>query len=331
MTNRIFGRVAAMVAGLIAAFQPVVASAQQAQPYPVQTLRIIVPFGASSGPDPAARRIGERLAEQMGISVVIENREGAGGQIAAQAIISAPPNGSVIGLFAIPPFTSIPFMQKKPTYDPDTQFTHIARVISTPLMIVASKQAPFTNFEQMQDYAKKNPGKLSYATSGTGAASFLSMETVKLALGLDILAVPYKSTGQQMTDTIAGVVALNVVSVAGGVGQVQAGNVRAIAVGSEKRNALMPDVPTIAEASGRPDLEAVVSYGFVGPRGMPEAVVNRLSAEISKAMTTQQLTGLVASMGADAAFLPPAPFGDWVRRSVANSKQVIQTLKLVTE
>lgn len=300
-------------------------------PYPAQALRIIVPFGANSGPDPVARRIGERLAEQLGISVVIENKEGAGGQIGAQAIASATPNGAVIGLTASPPFASVPYFQKKPSYDPDAQFTHIARVLTTPLMIVSSKHAPFTNFAEMQDYAKKNPGKLRYATSGVGSASFLAMETVKLAVGMDVEYVPYKSNGQQMIDTISGVVQLNVVSVAGAFPQVKSGNVRAIAVGSERRIALMPDVPTIAEATGKSELDAQVVYGFVGPKGMPPALVDRLSEEIRKAMASPQVLSMFESMGAEAAHQPPAEFAETIRKSVANSKRVIQSLKIPLE
>lgn len=329
-SSSIFGiiTVAVVVTGAFAV-APQSAKAQTA--YPAQSLRIIVPFGASSGPDPVARRIGERLAEQLRIPVVIENKEGAGGQVGALAIATAPPNGSVIGLIASPPFSSVPYFHKTPSYDPVGQFTPIARVLTTPLMIVGNKNAPFTNFSEMREYAKKNPGKLNYATSGTGSASFLSMEGVKLAMGMDITSVPYKSTGQQMTDVIAGVVQLNVVSVAGGFPQVKAGNVRAIAVGSAKRNPLMPSVPTIAEASGRPELDATVVYGFVGPRGMPEAIVNQLSAEIAQAIASPQIVSMIESMGADSAYQAPAEFGETIRKSVVNSKEVIQALKLPLE
>lgn len=303
-------------------------SAYAADAYPVSTLRIIVPFGASSGPDPVARVIGERLAEQMGINVIVENREGAGGQVGALAAAAAPANGSVILIVASPPFASTPFLQKKPAYDPVTQFTPIARALTTPLMLIGSKLAPFTTFDEMREYAKRNPGKLNYASSGTGTGSHLAMEQVKLAAGLDIAFVPYKNTGQQMTDLIGGQVQLNVPSVAGAISQVKAGNVRALAVGSAKRSPLMPEVPTFAEATGQADMEAVVWYGFLGPRGMPDAVVARLSSEISKALASPKMVALIESMGAEYAYQPPGEFVETVRRGVADARRMIEHLKI---
>lgn len=303
--------------------------ARGAEPYPVSTLKIVVPFGPSSGPDPVGRKIGERLAEQMGISVIVENREGAGGRLAAQAVASAPADGSTILIVASPPFASAPSLQKKPAYDPVAGFTPIARVLTTPLMLISSKHAPFTTFQEMREYAKRNPGKLNYASSGTGSGSHLSMEALKLAAGgLDIVFIPYKSTGQQMTDVIGGQVYLNVPSVAGGYSQVQGGNVRALAVGSLKRSKLMPDVPTFAEASGKPDLEAVVWYGFLGPKGMPEAVVNRLSQEIKKAIASPQMAAQIDSMGAEAAYQGPVEFAQTVQRGVKDARALIEHLKI---
>lgn len=320
----------ALVAGVLAVqFLPGQVQAQSA--YPAQNLRIIVPFGPGSGPDPLARRLAERLVEQLGIPVVVETREGAGGQVGAQAIAAAPANGSAIGVVASPPFTSVPNFQKRPAYDPEAQFTHIARLMTTPLMIVGSNRAAFTNFAEMQDYAKKNPGKLTYATSGSGSASFLSMETVKLAAGVNVLAVPYKSNAQQMTDTIAGIVDMNVVSLAGSLQQVRSNSVRALAVGSEKRSPTLPNVPTLAEVTGKADLDAVVAYGVIGPRGIPEPLVTRLAAEMSKALETPQMVQFAESSGAVIGFQGPAAWGNSVRKSVLNARQVIQTLNLPLE
>lgn len=322
-------RCATALGCLWAAFTLASLPALAAEPYPVSTLRIVVPFGASSGPDPVGRRIGERLAEQMGITVVVENREGVGGRLGALHVANAPADGSVILIVASPPFASAPYMQKKPAYDPVVQFTPIARVLTTPLMLVSYKQAPFANYEEMRDYAKRNPGLLNYASSGIGTGSHLSMESLKLASGnLDITFVPYKSTGQQMTDVIGGQVQLNMPSVAGGYPQVKAGNVRALAVGSARRSALMPEVPTFAEASGQAGLEAVVWYGFFGPRGMPEAVVSRLSAEIGKAVATPQMTALIEAMGAEPAYQPNAEFALTLARGVVDARKLIEFLKI---
>jgi tripartite-type tricarboxylate transporter receptor subunit TctC len=302
-----------------------------ADTYPVNSLRIIVPFGNSSGLDPIARRIGERLGEQMNIKVTVENREGASGQVGVMAAVAAPPDGSTIVLVVNPPFAALPYMRKKPPYEPLVDLTPIARVVITPLMLIASNLSPFKTFDEMEQVAKKNPGKLNYGSSGVGTASHLKMEQLKLLKALDIKFVPYKSTGQQMTDTIGGQIELSMPSVAGGVGQVQAGLVQALAVGSSKRIPLLPKVPTLAEATGQANFEAVVWYGFMGPKGMPAPIVARLAAEIEKALESPAMVKIAESMGADRAFLGPVPFTDMLRKDAENTRDLIQKLNISDE
>lgn len=311
----------------IAAWAP--AAVRAAEPYPVPTLRILVPFGSSSASDPVARKLAELLAAQMEITTVVENREGGSGLLASLAVANAPPNGGTILMVAGPsPFASVPLLQKKAAYDPETQFMPIARVMTSGLILVGSKHAPFATFAELRDQARRNPGKFSYASSGVGSASHLGMEALKLAAGIDIKFVPYKNTGQQMTDVIGGQIELNFPSFPGGYPQVKAGTVRALAVGTLKRSPLLPDVPTFAEVSGQPDLEAAVWYGIVGPRGLPPAVVSRLSAEIGKAMSSPQLTSLIESMGADPSYMGHEEFAANFKRSVGGVRKLVETLKI---
>lgn len=303
-------------------------SAHAADSYPVSTLRIIVPFGVSSASDPVARRLGDLLSKQMDITVVVENREGGSGLLGSMLVANSPPNGSIVIMVANPPFAAVPLLQKKPAYDPEAQFTPIARVMTSALMVVGSKHAPFKTFDEMREYAKRNPGKLNYASSGTGSASHLNMEALKLATGLEATFVPYKNTGQQMTDVIGGQIQLNVPSLPGGYPQVKAGNVIGLAVGSLKRSALMPEVPTFAEVSGQPGLEAVVWYGIMGPRGMPPAVVSRLSAEIGKAVANPQLIALIESIGAEPHYQPSEEFSLGIKRGIASARKLIDYLKI---
>lgn len=308
------------------------AIAAVAQPsYPARSLRIIVPFGASSGLDPVARRIGERLAEQMGIPVVVENREGASGQVGVSAAVAAPADGSTIVLVVNPPFAALPYMRKKAPYDPLTDLTPIARVTNTPLMLIASNSAPFKTFAEMEHAAKEQPGKFSYGSAGIGTASHLKMEQFKLAKGLDIRFVPYKSTGQQMTDTISGQLHLSMPSLSGGLPQVKAGRVRALAIGSSRRSPLLPDVPTMAEASGQPNYEAVVWYGFMGPKGLPEPLVTRLAQEIEKALSAPSLAQTAETLGAERAFLGPVAFREMLRKDVEETRLLVQRLKLAID
>lgn len=300
----------------------------QAQTYPPNSLRIIVPFGSSSGLDPVARRIGERLAEQMHIPVVVENREGASGQVGVMAAVSAPPDGRTIVLVVNPPFAALPYMRRKPAYDPLTDLVPIARVVNTPLMLIASTHAPFKTFEEMEQAARAQPGKFNYGSAGAGTASHLKMEQFKLAKNLNIGFVPYKSTGQQMTDTIGGQLDLSMPSLAGGLPQVQAGRVRALAIGSLKRNPLLPAVPTFAEGTGQPDFEAVVWYGFMGPKGMPAQFVNILAAEIEKALDTPAMAKTAETLGAERAFMGPVAFGEMLRKDAESTRILIQRLNL---
>ena len=304
------------------------AGSVHADAYPVKTLRIIVPFGGSSGLDPVARQIGERLAEQMGISVVVENREGASGQIGVVAAIASPPNGGTIVLVVNPPFAALPYMRAKPAYDPLADLTPIARVITTPLMLVSSNSSPFKTFGEMEQAAKKEPGRFSYGSAGVGTASHLKMEQLKLVMGLDLKFVPYKSTGQQMTDVIGGQIDLSMPSLSGGLPQVQTGRVRALAVGSSKRSALLPAVPTLGEATGQADFEAVVWYGFMGPKGMPASVVATLAAEIEKALASPSMAKLAESLGAERAFQGPVEFSTMLRADAESTRELIKALKV---
>lgn len=308
-----------------------VAPSLHADTYPAKSLRIIVPFGASSGLDPIARRIGERLAEQMNIPVIVENREGASGQVGVMAAVAAPADGSTIVLVVNPPFAALPYMRKKPAYDPLADLTPIARVVNTPLMLIASNHAPFKTFEEMVQEAKKRPGKLNYGSAGAGTASHLKMEQVKLLKGLNIVFVPYKSTGQQMTDTIGGQIDLSLPSLAGGLPMVQGGQVRALAIGSSKRSSLLPGVPTIAEATGQANLEAVVWYGFMAPKGTPAPIVDKLAAEIEKALDTPEMAKTAETIGAERAFLGPVNFAAMLRKDAEETRGLIQQLKLMLE
>lgn len=321
-------RFSPLLGSLFAALALVGVPTHAAEPYPLSTLKIVVPFGASSASDPVARKLADILSRQMQITTVVENREGAGGLVAALAVATASPNGSTVILVANPPFASVPLLQKKRAYDPQTQFTPIARLMTSALVLVGSQHAPFRTFEEMREYARRNPGRLNYASSGTGSASHLYTEALKLATGLDMTFVPYKNTGQQMTDVISGQIQLNVPSLPGGYPHVKAGNVNALAVGSLKRNPLMPDVPTFAEVSGQPNLEAVVWYGILGPRGMPPAVVQRLSSEIAKALESPQMIAQIESIGAEPSYQSPEVFAESIKRGVEDAVKLIDHLKI---
>lgn len=303
-----------------------ISSAYGADAYPNKPVRMIVPFGANSGLDPVARALAERLTAQTGTTFFVENREGAGGTVGVRAGASAPADGYTITMIVHPPFAASPYLQRKMPYDPLKDFAPIARVSTTPLILIASNSAPFKTFAEMISYAKQNPGKLNSASSGIGTASHLYMEQMKLAKDLKITVVPYKSTGQQMTDTIGGQVQLSMPSLIGGMPQVTAGNVRLLGIGSAKRHPTLPNIPTFAEGIEQPGFEAVVWYGFVGPRGMPEAAIAKINAEMAIALASPQVTKVLQGAGSESAHNSPAEFAALLNSSAESAQRIIKEL-----
>lgn len=304
------------------------AMSHAADAYPNKPVRMIVPFGASSGLDPVARALAERLTAQTGQSFIVENREGAGGTVGVKAGASAAPDGYTITMIVHPPFAAAPYLQRKLPYDPINDFVPITRVSTTPLILIANNDAPFKTMAEMVSYARANPGKLNYASSGIGTASHLYMEQVKLAQNLKITFIPYKSTGQQMTDTIGGQVHLSLPSLIGGMPQVQGGKVRLLAVGTAQRHPNIPNTPTFAEGFNQPGFEAVVWYGFVGPKGMPEAAVAKLNAEFGIALNSPQVTKVLTDSGAEKAPSTPAEFAAMINSGATNAQRIIKELKI---
>lgn len=302
-------------------------SALAAENYPSRTVRIIVPFGVS-GLDTVARAFAERLTAQTGVGFVVENREGAGGAIGTTYAAAAAPDGYSILMTAHPSFAMFPYLKLKPPYDPIRDFVPIARVSTTPLVLIASNTAPFTNFNEMVAYARQNPDKLNYAGSGIGTASHLFMEQIKMALSLRITFIPYSTSGQQMTDTIGGQVQMSLPAAVAGLPQAAAGKVRLLAVGSGKRNPNYPNVPTFAEGMGQPGYEGTVWYGFLGPRGMPAAFAEKLNSELAKAMVSPQITKVMQGAGLEPAFTTTAEFATVIEQSAAASRGVIRDLKI---
>jgi tripartite-type tricarboxylate transporter receptor subunit TctC len=305
---------------------PLMSSAWAQGHYPSRPLRLIVPFGAGSGLDVVGRSFAECLSEQMKVPVVVENREGAGGTIGTVAVARAASDGYTIVLTAHAPFGVAPFLQAGTTYDPIADFAPITKVALIPMLLVSSNSAPFKNFQEMVALAKANPGKLDYASSGVGTPSQLSVEMIKHELGLDIIAVPYKSTGQAMTDTIGGQVPLYMPSFPAALPHLKSGRVRGLAIGSPKRSSMMPDIPTLAEVLKKPGVDASVWYGFLAPKGTPPEVINRLHGEIAKAAQTPHVTEMLSKLGAESALLGPAEFAVQIKGDTERSRILLQIL-----
>ena len=270
----------------------------QSGAFPNRPLKIIVPYSAGTGSDVLARTIGHNISEKTGQPVVIENRDGGGSLIGTMAAAKSAPDGYTL-LIAANPFIIVPSQNAKPQYDPLKDFVPIAKVAVIPLVLATNTQAPFTNMRELLAYARANPGKLSYASSGAGTISQKEMELFKQAAGLDIVEVPYKSTAQAMTDTIGGQIALFPVVVPLALPHLRSGRARALGVFDTQRSPLLPEVPPMAdEVRVAGYTPTPVWYGFLAPAGTPREAVSTLNELIQGAMRSNEVKERLTGLGA---------------------------------
>lgn len=292
------GRCLAVLATITVALTGVGAFAQSGS-YPNRAVKIIVPYSPGTGSDVIARAIGQYVGDKTGHTVVIENREGGGSLIGTMAAAKAPPDGYTI-LIVANPFAIVPSQSSKPPYDPERDFVPVAKVAIIPLVLAAATNLQINSVKELVAYAKANPGKLSYASSGPGTISQQEMELFKQASGLrDIVEVPYKSTAQAMTDLIGGQIALFPVVVPLALQHIRSGRVRALAVFDTQRSPLLPDVPPAADELGvKGYVPTPVWYGFVAPAGTPSDAVAALNKLIVEAMQKPEVKDRLVATGA---------------------------------
>ena len=268
-----------LIAGLML-LEPAVA---RSQGYPARPIRFIVPIAAGSGPDLTARLLAPDLARQMGQQVVVDNRPGASSVIGMELVARSAPDGYTIGYGPATILAVVPSLLGKMPYDTDRDLQMVVHLGDTPNLLVVSTSLPVKSVRELIDYAKANPGKLSYGSPGIGTSQHLSGELFKKMTGTQIVHVPYKGVQEAITDVIGARVQLAFPNVAPVLPHVKAGRVRGLAVTSPKRSVVIPELPTIAEA-GVPGYELTTWAGVVVPAGVPKAIVARLNAEFNKAL-----------------------------------------------
>lgn len=301
-------------------------SASWAQDYPVKPVRYVIPFPAGTGNDIVGRLVAERLARLWGQPVVVDNRGGASGSIGAAFVAKAPPDGyTLLHCNIAPNAISLSMIAKIPYGHKD--FAPISRIGMPPNVIVVHPSVPFKSIKELVAYARSNPGKLSYAAGTVGTSPHLTMEWLKLRLKFDIVHVPYKNAAQGTSDVIAGQLPINITNLPFLVAQIQAGRLRALAVASAKRQALLPDVPTMQE-SGVPDFEVNSWYGVCAPAGTPAALLDKLNADIHSILRIPEVVQRLSELG-----MPPAPtsrdeFDRFIRGEIARWAQVIKDARI---
>lgn len=284
-----------------------VASPARAQAWPSKSITLVVPFTPGGSTDILARLLAQKLQAALGQSVVVESRPGAGGSIGSEAVAKATPDGHTLLMGHIGTLAVNPSIYPKLSYDPLKSFAHVSMIARVHNVLVVNPDVPAKSMAELIAYIKANPGKLNYATGGNGSAAHIATAALAVAVGLDIVHVPYRGTAPAMTDLLGGRVELMFTGAPVVLPQAQAGKLRALGVSGLTRLRAAPDVPTVAE-SGLPGFEASQWYGIVAPAGTPDAVVERLNAEIVKAMADPAVADRLAQEGAEVWTTTPAAF-----------------------
>jgi len=301
------------IAVTLALFALCGAAPSSAQDYPAKPIHILVGYAAGGGNDIIVRVMAPELQQGLGQPVIVENKPGAQGIVAAEAAARAAPDGYTILMGPSGPMTINPATYSKLPYSPTRDFVPVSMIGSFPLILVVNASLPARNVKELIEYAKANPGKANY---GSSAGIFqITTELFKQRAGAAIEMIPYKSSGQSVQAVVAGEVLLAIVDPPPAAGPLKAGTVRALAVTSEKRHPSWPDVPTMAEA-GMPDMVVPVWTAFFAPAGTPPAIVARLQKEVARVVRTPQVRERFAAMGVDPVGGSSEALGQQVARDI---------------
>jgi tripartite-type tricarboxylate transporter receptor subunit TctC len=296
------------------------APAARAQSWPARQITLIIPFAPGGSNDLVGRAIGKKLSEVWGQPVVVENRGGGGTLIGAGAVAKAAPDGYTL-LLVSPTFTINPAVRKTMPFDTARDFTPVAFIARAPLLVTTSNKLPVASAGELFALAKSKPGQITYASAGLGSINQISTELIALAAGVKLSHVPYKGGAPALNDLVGGHVDMFVSSIPQALQLVRSGQIRTLAVTSSRRTALLPDVPTLAEA-GTPGADAETWWGIAGPAGLPADIVTALNAEINKMLGSPELATFLSNEGAEAEAMTPQAFGEMMRRETARWTKV---------
>jgi tripartite-type tricarboxylate transporter receptor subunit TctC len=289
--------------GGAAASWPLAARAQ-ATDYPNRLITLIVPYAPGGGNDVLARGVAEPMSKALGQQIVIENHGGAGGSLGTRQVAKSAPDGYTLGLGGTGTLAVDPTLYPNVGYDPRKDFAPVGLIATGPLIILVNPSLPAHNVQELIALAKKQPGKLNYASAGKGSGIHLGTVLFAEKAGIDITHIPYKGSGPALTDLLGNHVSIYFSSLPPAIGLVKEGKLRALGVTSLKRSPIFPDVPTVAE-QGLPGFEAVLHYGIVAPAGTPRPIVDKLNAALRKALASEEVHKRIATEGAEP--LPTTP------------------------
>jgi tripartite-type tricarboxylate transporter receptor subunit TctC len=297
-----------------------------AQTYPVKPVKIVAPGQPGGGVDLVARTVADQLSRSMAQSFVVENISGGGGVIALQAVARVTPDGYTLVVGHVATLATNPAVRKVP-YDPIKDFTAIAMVGGTPNVMVVNPSVPVADLKALIDYAKKNAGKLSYASAGPGTLSHLTMEQLKAAAGFDAVAAHYRGASPAITDLLGGQTQMMMPGLAAAMPYIRAKRMKPIAVTGLKRHPLLPDVPTFEEW-GFKGFDTVQWYGIMGPARMPAEITNKLNTEINKVLASPALQQRLSGEAMEPMPMTPEQFGKYIQAEFATWSTLARERKI---
>ena len=322
-------RLVAALLMLAATALPAAVHAQSAA-YPAKPVRLIVPSPPGDGSDLMARAIGDRLTQALGQPVVVDNRPGAGGRVGTEAAAKATPDGYTLIMGNAGSHGINAALYRDLPYDIERDFMPITQVMRAPNVLVVNGALPANSVAEFIALLKASPGKYSYGSGGNGSSAHFTAEMFKTMAGVDIAHVPYKGATPALTDVIAGQVVMFMGNLPPAMGHIKTGRVRALAVTTAQRSALVPDIPTMAE-SGLPGFETVAWFGLFAPAGTPREVVSRIRDEVAKIVQQPEIRERIATLGGEPVGNTPDAFAAIVRSDIAKWKEVAKRANITAD
>lgn len=294
--------------------------------YPRQPVKVLVPYSPGGLPDTVARVVGQRLSDKWGQPVVIENKPGGNGVVSAQTMMAAPADGYTLMITDMSMFVINPFIYSRLPYDAQKDFTAISLIARAPLFLAVHPSMPVKNFQEFVAMAKAKPGALSYGSSGIGSIHHLTFEAIKAALGIDVLHVPFKGTGQSVPAVVAGQVDAVFSAFPSLAGFSKEGKLKLVAVNSKERSSLAPDVATIAETN-IPGFDFAPSIGVWGPAGLPAGVAEKVAADVAEVLKEPALKERLHVLGIDPVGLGPQAFNEQLAADRLRYEQAVKVAR----
>ena len=301
-----------------------------AQTYPARSVTLVVPSAAGGGTDTIARLIGDQLGKQLGQGFVVENRTGAGMLVGTTAVAKAAPDGYTLLVGLTGNMSVNPSLFAKLPYDPLADFVPVAMLANYPFLVVVNNDVPVKSIKELVAYLKANPGKIDYASAGNGTGQHLAPELFKMATGTDMKPIHYKGAQPAYLDVISGRVPVFFDNMSTAMSLAKEGKVRALAITSKKRSLLMPDLPTVDE-SGVPGYEYHTWFGFWAPKGTPQAVLDKLDAEVKKALADPGIRQKIAAGAGEPATMARKDIDPFVKAEIAKWAEVVKRAGIKVE